>query len=244
MNLGAKLDSALIKLRKPSAKLALRALRRNGFSPRSILDIGAYKGKWAATVMHIYPDARFLMIEAQEHMRPRLEELVRQHPDRLVAVIALLGDAARRSVDFNLMEKGSSIFPEMTAAPRNRTTLPMRTCDEVVAESEFRSFDLIKLDVQGAELAVLQGASRILAKAQFVFMEVSVLPYNEGAPSFAEIVRYMDERDFVLFDVVGMMRDPMDVLSQCDLLFIRKDAAIRKQRIEEQLLRYAADNSN
>ena len=51
--------------------------------------------------------------------------------------------------------------------------------------------DLLKLDVQGAELRVLQGAARCLAQAQAVLLELSVAgTFNAGAASFAEHVTH------------------------------------------------------
>ena len=89
--------------------------------------------------------------------------------------------------------------------------------------------DLLKLDVQGAELRVLQGATRCLARAEAVLLELSVAgSYNLGAPSFAEHVAYLDTKGFSLFDVgeqhrmSGASLTAEGLLFQLDLLFVRK----------------------
>ena len=52
--------------------------------------------------------------------------------------------------------------------------------DTLVQHMHF--IDYIKIDVQGAELLVLGGASETLTKATFVQLEVSVVEYNQGGP--------------------------------------------------------------
>ena len=152
-------------------------------------------------------------------------------------VVALLGPERREEVPFHVV--GSSLFGEMTSHARETTTLPMRTCDEVVCERGLDPVDMIKLDVQGAELQVLEGARRALESVQVLFLEVAVLEYNRGVPLFADVVRFLDERGFVLYDAAALHRAPNDSLSQCDLIFARADSPLRRRLLEEQLQRGA-----
>lgn len=70
-----------------------------------------------------------------------------------------------------------------------------------VPEVEGASF--LKLDVQGAELDVIMGATEILKSALVVQTEVEFLPLYEGQPLFAEIDQAMRERGFVLHRLLG-----------------------------------------
>ena len=47
--------------------------------------------------------------------------------------------------------------------------------------------DVVKIDVQGAELAVFKGAERVLSNALFVHTEVEFVELYEGQPLFADI---------------------------------------------------------
>lgn len=83
--------------------------------------------------------------------------------------------------------------------------------------------------VQGAELRVLQGATRCLAQAEAVLLELGVAgSYNLGAASFAEHISFLDAQGFSLFDVgeqhrMGPASLAADgILFQLDLLFVRK----------------------
>jgi FkbM family methyltransferase len=59
--------------------------------------------------------------------------------------------------------------------------------------------DMLWIDVQGAEMKVLKGASGLLNRTSSVFIEVSVQPnlYN-GSPSFEEIHSFLTSKNFHL----------------------------------------------
>jgi hypothetical protein len=56
--------------------------------------------------------------------------------------------------------------------------------------------DMVKIDVQGAELAVFKGAERVLSKALFVHAEVEFVELYEGQPLFAEIDQFLRASGF------------------------------------------------
>ena len=134
-------------------------------------------------------------------------------------------------------DTGASLLKEQTAAFADTAGVERRTqtLDGLLARlhggEQPGMCDLLKLDVQGAELRVLQGATRCLAQAEAVLLELSVAgSYNLGAPSFAEHVAYLDSNGFSLFDVgeqhrmsgASLTAKPKGLLFQLDLLFVRK----------------------
>jgi hypothetical protein len=120
--------------------------------------------------------------------------------------IALLGAESREEVRFYQMGTGSSVLAERSSTQRNELKLRMSTLDDLVA-AEVNSPMLLKLDVQGYELEVLRGARKILAEAEVVVIECSLIQYNDGAPLFAEVVSFMSERGFLVYDPFSDRRD-------------------------------------
>ncbi|MGE5503747.1 MAG: FkbM family methyltransferase [Actinomycetota bacterium] len=209
----------------------LQVLRGRGFAPASILDVGAYDGRWTLGVLRHFPQARVLMVEPQQRMRPALDEVCRQHPNVSVRTI-LVGREDRAEVPFFQMETpfgstGSSIYAEQTGFERHAVPMPMHRLDAVVAEAGGGPFQLVKLDVQGAELDVLAGAPGVVEAAELIVAEISVVDYNLGAPSAADVIAFLDARGFALFDLFPMARTPDGALLQTDALFLRKDSAFR-----------------
>jgi FkbM family methyltransferase len=80
---------------------------------------------------------------------------------------------------------------------RLRETIPLEltALDDV---PDLPAFDLLKIDVQGGELAVFRSGRRALADAVCVIPEVSFFPLYRDAPTFADVHRELVDQGFQL----------------------------------------------
>src|ERR1039457_7107792 len=97
----------------PSMELSLRNMRNLGFHPKTIVDVGAYVGQWSLMAHEIFPEASFLMLEAQTSKSPLLQAISRAHPGTFSHRITLLGPEPRDDV----------VFHECDAAPTASSVL-------------------------------------------------------------------------------------------------------------------------
>lgn len=94
--------------------------------------------------------------------------------------------------------------------------------------------DLVKIDVQGAELMVFENATARLADALVVHTEVEFLPFYENQPLFGDVEQFLRKQGFVFhrfYPVVSRMIQPMllggDIfaglsqLTWADAIFVR-----------------------
>jgi hypothetical protein len=125
------------------------------------------------------------------------------------------------------METGSSIYEEKTNFNRELVYLNMQTLDSITKGFKAEEKIFLKLDVQGSELDILEGAKQTLSYVDFILLEASVLNYNNNAPLIGEIFKYMNNIDFVLFDICEQKRSGANLLMQVDLLFSKTDSKIR-----------------
>jgi Methyltransferase FkbM domain len=98
---------------------------------------------------------------------------------------------------------------------------------------EMEGTDFLKIDVQGAELMVFDGAARILDNALVVHTEVQFVPLYKGVPLFAEIDIHLRSKGFSLhrlmqagrtFKPLVFMNDVNATLSQIlwgDAVYVR-----------------------
>jgi FkbM family methyltransferase len=205
----------------------LTRIRDTGFLPSDALDIGAYEGSWAKAASIVFPGLSIVMIEAQAEKQEHLERLHQYSEKTFRYHIAMLGAENRESVTFYKTDTdsgstGSSMYEEQTHFPRNAVSLPMIQLDSLLEQYPERAFSLAKLDVQGAELDVLRGGRRLLKDAEFVAMELSLMPYNKSAPLLAEVVSFMDANGFAPIDIFEPKRDGKGQLVQIDFVFARK----------------------
>jgi FkbM family methyltransferase len=207
-------------------------LQQSGFAPAEIIDVGAFVGRWSWHAKQIFPTARIFMVEAQARMSDKLDEVRHLWPADVDYAICLVGDREREAVDFFQMEtpygsSGSSIYEEKTDLVRHQISLPMHTLDGLLMNRVLDAPVLLKLDVQGAELDVLAGASRVLETTEIVIMEVSILEYNKGVPDFRRIIDALADLGFIALDLVDLSRDALGQLEQADMVFVRANSCFR-----------------
>lgn len=207
-------------------------LRRNGFMPGAIIDAGAYRGRWMQQMAEIYPNTPILMLEANPNLRSALERAAARVASTTLK-IALLGPENLVEHTFYVADAdtGSSVLDDITRFPRRAVTLPMRTLDSVVGEHDLRAPLFLKLDLQGYEYDVLRGAAHTLARTEVVLCELSFLPYYRETKLAGEVICWMQERGFVLYDVCSQMRRESDLaVWQADVLFVRADSQLRAKK--------------
>jgi FkbM family methyltransferase len=218
----------------PTSEWSLENMRRLGFRPSSAVDIGAYKGEWTVATKHIFPEASFLMLEAQQARQPDLEAVKQSHGPGIDYRIALLGPENRDDVVFNEYPKettGCSMLSDWRGSFTNKVHCRMRTLDTVLAEAGVAKVDLIKLDVQGYELEVLQGAPKVLSEVQAILMEVSLIDLYQKNPLLHDVVAFMQRHQFVAYDISALMRRPLDqAMAQLDVIFVPQHSPLRQRK--------------
>jgi hypothetical protein len=101
----------------------------------------------------------------------------------------------------------------------------LRTLDSVskqlVTDSE-RIF--LKLDVQGFESKVLQGAEQFLGRVSGMQLELSLVPLYDGECLFHPMLHCLEERGYDLWSMVPGLVDPSTGrLLQMDAVLFRKE---------------------
>ncbi len=87
---------------------------------------------------------------------------------------------------------------------------------------------LLKLDIEGHELAALSGAQRLLTSVEVIVTEVQFFEIGDnGLPCAGDVVSYLKDRGFSLYDVATLSGRERDTrLALGDLVFARKDSAL------------------
>ena len=115
---------------------------------------------------------------------------------------------------------------EINGQPRD---VPAVTLDELVSERNLPTPYLIKVDVQGGELEVLEGAQATLPHTDAVILETTLFGTFDGGPQFIDVLSYMARREFVVYDLFGQLYRPLDgALIQTDVVFVREQSEYRK----------------
>ena len=197
----------------------LLRLKARGITPTGFIDAGAHFGETSVAIRSIYPDVRVVSFEAN----PNCEATLKLNSSEYF--IGLLGKETIEKVPFfinpdDVSSTGCSIYKETGKFFANAQTidLPMYRLDEVVPVDAKMNF--LKMDVQGAELSILDGATKLLPSIKWVYLEVSFVVCNEGAPLFKEVSDRLYKEGYYISDLC----DPTWVDNkciQCNFLFER-----------------------
>jgi len=218
------------KLNIPNTINSLQHIANQGFNPSAIIDIGAYHGEWTKEVYKIFPGSRYLMIEAMESKRAILEG-VASLSTNISHHIALLGRQDQIRVPFHEMETASSVLQEHMDHSISKKLLFTSTLDTVLGQLNFPQPHFIKIDTQGYELEILQGGEKALSGVDLVLLEVSILDIHKNVPLIKDVLDFMHERDFVLYEIGDLIRRPLDhALWQMDAFFCRENAFLRRDK--------------
>ncbi|MFO1078162.1 MAG: FkbM family methyltransferase [Planctomycetota bacterium] len=206
-------------------------LHERGFRPTGLIDVGAYHGEFSLLARQFWPQASVLMIEPQQQKRPNLEAVAAELAGDVQVRTTLVGDRTEAACAFHVMSTpwgstGSSLYPENNDLPREVVAAPMTTLDALAGALPGRRFDLLKLDVQGAELDVLRGAGATMAGVEVVFVELSLHECNRGAPRIAAVTAELDRQGFAMFDVMTPPRDARRLVVQVEAIFVRRESAL------------------
>lgn len=198
----------------------------------SVIDIGASTGGFAKKIRTILPNAT---IHSFEPLISSYQVLLNALPndDKFYAYHIAMGDKKGKAKFYENDYSGSSSLLKMThlhkeAYPqtKNETEIEVDidTLDNLFFDfSKFNGRILLKMDVQGAEGKVLEGACRLLDSVDIVFTEVSFTELYEKSIQFNEISKVLEKKGFVVFGFENVSQSLINgIFLQADAFFVKK----------------------
>jgi FkbM family methyltransferase len=208
----------------------LEDVKARGFAPRGLLDVGANIGDWTRMALSVFVDLPFVLIEPQQEMCASLQSLAARPGCYFVNAGA--GSENGQMVQTIWQDLGGSSFlppieDELLRSGRQRLT-KIVTIDDVLQECWGFQPDLVKLDVQGFELAALSGATQLFGRTELFIIETSLFEFMPRQPSTRDVINFMAERGYELYDIAEYGRRPFDgALGQIDVSFVKSRGYFR-----------------
>lgn len=193
----AKARKLVAILREPEYRRALRrgvaaSVEHQAIPLRgdflTVIDAGANRGQFATFAAFRFPRADLLCFEPLPKAAARLRRAVGNVGRLTLWNVALGATDEQAELHVSAADDSSSLlaigqrqreeFPG--TEERSTATVAVRRLDGLLAPTALRSPVLLKIDVQGGELAVLQGAEAILGLIDAVLVEVSFVELYTG----------------------------------------------------------------
>ena len=204
-----------------------------------IFDVGANIGDTVLKYRKLFPLSRIHAFEpygptfAKLSSRVNQDEKVKLHP---VAVSECNGSAPfyynpRYHASNSLLQRPASgpiYFPKQ-ATLNERVVVSTISIDKFCLEYEVDRIHILKMDIQGAELMALKGASNMLEaqRISLIYLEVMFVPHYEGNPLFCDILEFLSTFGYSLYGLYDLVFARDGQLRYSDAIFINE--AVRKQ---------------
>lgn len=213
---------------KSSLKQVLNHLKEMNFVPKVVFDVGVGYGD--NELYEAFPNSQHVLIEPLIEYRPWIDEIVKKY--RAEYFCAAAGER-NGTIEIKIKQRitGSSILEDLNNNYIEKRTVPVLRLDTLCKDKGYMGPYLIKADVQGYELKVLEGASAILDQTEVIIIEVSLYRSLIGGALFHEVINFMTHRGFCLYDLYGGIHRPLDnSLAQFDAVFVKEKGKFREDQ--------------
>lgn len=204
----------------------LKNMRRLGFMPNTIIDVGVADG--TPEIYLNFPSSTIYLIEPLHEYFPKLRKVLRRYNSVLIPLAASNVSGSARINLHPAHLPGSSLLKESAGEQYDgiQVDVQVRSLDQMFQQPLERPL-LLKIDVQGAEHLVLEGASHLMESVDLCIFEVSLMRFMDTSILFRDYLNLMDNYGFACYDIGRGLYRPLDnALAQVDLYFVKKSSPL------------------
>jgi len=222
----------------------IQDLRAHGFTARVIYDIGAACGGWTRAVMQACPDAEYHLFEPlanhREDYRRELGELAgadAAHAGTVRLHAVALGET-NETVHMAMTDDGvGSSVHRVASVASQPVAVPLVRLDDYAAKHALAKPDIVKMDVQASEDAILRGMGDLVDHAQVLIIETWLRRcYGPKTPLLTELVATLRERGFTFVRVIDEYYNDLHELLAMDAVFVRRELLERMHAAPGELI--------
>ena len=212
-------------------KLLLEDIKNRGVNFGHILDVGANVGEWTRIAKQVFPESIVYMIEPLSEMQASLNKVCEDFPE-----LKYFPKGAGNKIEDHIMTTWSEDLASATClvaenkylqSLNKQRVINVITIDSLIKDKLIEIPDLVKLDIQGYELEALKGATKLFGVTEAFILETSLFEFTAGNPILSEVIIFMAERGYEIYDFPGFLRRPYDgALAQIDVCFARRQGIL------------------
>jgi FkbM family methyltransferase len=197
-----------------------------------IFDVGAHIGETSRAYARLFPAAQIYAFEPFPDSYGKLVSNTKGLPQITTFALALAEEAGEAELYVNASSATNSLFEtdphgamvwgNGPLETRQRIQCRATTIDKIVSETGLDGIHLLKIDAQGAEYKILQGAAGVLRAGliDLLYMEIITMPTYRGQRSLAYYLEFLDKNQMTLFGIYNLSFIGGQI-RQLDAIFVR-----------------------
>ena len=197
-----------------------------------IFDVGANAGQFGVLLREIGFDGKIISFEPLSDAREILLNISKNDPQWQIALQTAIGEEnGEIEIQIAGNSHSSSILDmldtHVRAAPDSKyigkEKVALRTLDSIAPDyMDSNSISFIKIDTQGYETQVMNGAKKLMSHIVGLQVEISLVPLYKGQCLFDEMLKKLKNDGFELWSISTIFSDPNTAqLLQVDATFFR-----------------------
>jgi FkbM family methyltransferase len=198
-----------------------------------ILDVGANKGGTYQMFRSLFPQATIHAFEPDPRVYAKLEAKAKGDPRAHLHQLAVSDTKGELEFHVTLASEKNSLLAPLPPGGENpsadagavleKIKVQSITLDDFAAQQGIARIDLLKMDIEGAEIRALEGARDLLRRAAIgcLYLELSFSRSSAEAPLAADVISYLDARGYRLSCLYNLQHSKSaPTLAYCDGLFV------------------------
>ncbi len=223
------LDIDIVKY--PSSDLRRRQKLLKHFNVNKILDVGANSGQYASITRRIGFNGDIVSFEPVGHVFENLKKRAKNDTKWTVHNMALGNKKEELEINVSKNTFSSSLLNMMPEHLKNapeavyleKETIKVDMLDNLFSNLVTpKEVVFLKLDVQGFEKNVLEGAKESLKRIIGIQVEMSIIEMYEGELTYLQMIDYLAKQGFGLYSLEnGFFNKETGQLLQVDGIFFK-----------------------
>ena len=135
-----------------------------------------------------------------------------------------MNTGSKDSINIQKLKENAFEFDSYISNINKDRKVPCIRLDDWIRENGLSAINLLKIDTQGYEPEVLEGAGQYLSKVQVVISELMLYDLYSRSLSFSDIEKFLIPAGFSLFDISHISKNPMNGRTDwVDVIYVNRN---------------------